>query len=86
MSQFNKWVRRVHRWLVIPFLAAIIILIVGSIQHGESYVSPGWLGALGIGSILSLALTGIVMFLQHYLSRLRRGLRNKQTATTLETE
>ena len=67
MSIFNKWVRIIHRWLVVPFATAITILIIGTIQAGADYVSPIWLGVLGIGSILLLALTGLVMFVTHYL-------------------
>lgn len=26
MSKLNRWIRRLHRWLVIPFLLAIISL------------------------------------------------------------
>jgi hypothetical protein len=76
MSSVNKWIRQIHRWLAMPFVLAIIILIVGSLQQGPDYVSPGWLGALGIGSILSLALTGLYMFGHHYLSKWRRAGRS----------
>jgi hypothetical protein len=78
MNKLIRWIRIVHRWLAVPFLTAIGILIVGSIQQGENFVSPGWLGVLGIGSILLLALTGTVMFVQHYLAKWRRAARSKQ--------
>jgi hypothetical protein len=80
MSNVNKWIRQIHRWLAMPFVIAIIILIAGSVQQGADYVSPGWLGALGIGSILSLALTGLYMFVQHYLSKWRRAARSTRPA------
>jgi uncharacterized iron-regulated membrane protein len=84
MRALNKWIRIIHRWLAVPLMAAIIILIAGSIQHGENYVSPGWLGVLGIGAILSLALTGTYMFFQHYLSKWRRSARSKRVVTAPE--
>ena len=80
MSTFNKWVRITHRWLVIPFATAIAFLIIGTIQAGADFVSPGWLGALGIGSILSLALSGLVMFATHYIAKWRRAARIKRAA------
>jgi hypothetical protein len=80
MSNVNKWIRQIHRWLAMPFVIAIIILIAGSVQQGPDYVSPGWLGALGIGSILSLALTGLYMFGHHYLSKWRRAARSTRPA------
>jgi len=84
MSTFNKWVRIIHRWLVIPFATAITILIIGTIQAGTDYVSPIWLGALGIGSILSLALTGLVMFATHYIAKWRRVARSKRAAPVVQ--
>ena len=81
MSTLNKWIRVIHRWLAIPFLTAIVILIISTIQQGENFVSPPWLGVLGIGALLSLALTGLYMFLQHYISKWRRAARIKPSRT-----
>ena len=85
MSTLNKWIRQVHRWLAIPFLTAIVILIAGSIQQGEDFVSPVWLGALGIGALLSLALTGVYMFLQHYITKWRRAARIKRNLAAADS-
>ena len=75
MNFINKWIRRIHRWLVLPFTLAVIVVIAGGIMQGEAYVAPGWLGLIGILSILLLALTGIYMFVQHYWSTWRRKVR-----------
>jgi len=81
MSTINQWIRKIHRWLAVPLMMTIIILVAGTVQQGENYISPDWLGALGIASILSLALTGLYMFLQHYLSKWKRASRSKKRIT-----
>jgi heme A synthase len=78
MSTINKWIRIIHRWLAVPLMTALVILIIGTIQQGENYVSPDWLGALGLASILSLVVTGIYMFFLHYLAKLRRARHSKR--------
>ena len=72
MYTLNKWIRQIHRWLAIPFLFAIAMLIVGTIQGGQAFKLPDWLGIVAIGSLLSLFLTGLYMFAQHYLTKWRR--------------
>ena len=75
MTFINKWIRRIHRWLVLPFTLAVVVLIIGSLTEGETYKTPEWLGLIGIFSILLLALTGVYMFVQHYWSTWRRKVR-----------
>jgi len=73
MHTLNKWIRQLHRWLVIPFLLAIIWVIVGAFGGDEAFESPVWLNIIAIGSLLSLLLTGVYMFAQHYLTQWRRA-------------
>ena len=80
MSTINKWVRIIHRWLVIPLLTAVVILIIGLIQHGENFIAPGWLNGFGLVSILSMALTGIYLFFLHYLAKVRRVRLSKRVS------
>jgi L-asparagine transporter-like permease len=75
MSKFSKWVRNIHRWLAIPLIIALILTLITTIAQGAT---PDWVATFGIFSILSLLITGLYMFVQHYLSRLRRSMRNKQ--------
>jgi Mn2+/Fe2+ NRAMP family transporter len=72
MHTLNKWIRQLHRWLVIPFLLAILVLVTSSIRGGEEFKLPVWLSVIAIGSLLSLLLTGLYMFAQHYLTKWRR--------------
>ena len=69
MTTLNKWLRQIHRWLVVPFIVAIMVLIIGGISQGESFKLPGWLTVMAIGSLLLLLTTGLYMFVQHYWAR-----------------
>jgi hypothetical protein len=73
MHTLNKWIRQIHRWIVMPFLLAIIWVIVSTLRDGEAFESPVWLNIIAIGSLLSLLLTGMYMFAQHYLTKWRRA-------------
>ena len=73
MRTLNKWIRQIHRWLVMPLLLAILVVVIGSIRGGEAFQSPAWLTIIAIGSLLSLGLTGLYMFAQHYWARRRRA-------------
>ncbi len=73
MHTLNKWIRQIHRWLVMPFLLAIIWVIISTLGGGEGFKSPDWLTIIAIGSLLSLLLTGGYMFAQHYWTQWRRS-------------
>ena len=75
MYTLNKWIRQLHRWLVIPFLLAIMWVIIGALTGGDAFELPIWLNIIAIGSLLSLLLTGAYMFAQHYLTKWRRGVK-----------
>jgi hypothetical protein len=66
MRTLNKWIRQIHRWLVIPFLLAIIYLLAGFALNGENFMLPGWLNIMAIGSLIALLFTGLYMFGHHY--------------------
>jgi heme A synthase len=75
MSTISKWIRNIHRWLAIPLLAALAVTAITTISTGST---PDWVAAFGIGSLLSLLFTGLFLFGKHYVSRLRRSIKNKQ--------
>ncbi len=72
MRTLGKWIRQLHRWLVMPFLLAIIWVIISTFRGGEGFKSPDWLNIIAIGSLLSLLLIGVYMFAQHYWMKWRR--------------
>ncbi len=73
MRTWNKWIRRLHRWLVAPFLLAIIYLLAGFSLNGESFVLPAWLNILAIGSLVTLFFTGLYLFGHYYWLKWRRA-------------
>ena len=73
MGKINRWIRKIHRWLVAPFLLAILYLLISTAIGGETYIMPVWLNILAIGSLLALLLTGLYMFVQHYWAKWRRA-------------
>jgi uncharacterized iron-regulated membrane protein len=79
MNALNKWNRKLHRWLGLPFMLAFIVLVVSGISQGDAFQLPGWLAAGAIGSLLGLLLTGLYMFVQHYWGRWQRSRRSSRT-------
>lgn len=75
MAQVNKWLRKIHRWLVVPFTLAAVVLIVDSLRQSGGDPLPGWLTAVIVGSLLALFLTGLYLWVQHYGARWRRSRR-----------
>ena len=73
MATLNKWIRQLHRWLVAPFLLAVLWVIVGTVQGGATFKSPDWLNLIAIGSLLSLLFTGLYMYAHHYWNKWRRA-------------
>jgi|GEM_PF-5168843 len=51
MNTLNKWNRKLHRWLGLPFILAFIVLVVSSLSQGDAFQLPGWLAAVAIGSL-----------------------------------
>ena len=82
MRTLNKWNRKLHRWLGLPFMLAFIVLVVSSISQGDAFQLPSWLAAGAIGSLLGLVLTGLYMFVQHYGGRWQRARRSKRPAAS----
>jgi hypothetical protein len=78
MNTLNKWTRKIHRWLGLPFVLAFIVIIVSGIRQGEAFQLAGWLTVVAIGSLLGLLLTGLYMFVQHYWGRWQRARRSSR--------
>lgn len=75
----SKWIRQIHRWLVIPLMFAVLFALVWGMTQGATVPLPAWAGAIGVISLLTRAITGLIMFVQHYWAKWRRGQRNKVT-------
>ena len=80
MSSLNKWIRKLHRWLGLPFVLAFAVIVISSIRQGQAFQLSGWLTVVAIGSLLGLLLTGTYMFVQHYWGRWQRARRSRRLA------
>lgn len=76
MNTLNKWIRKTHRWLGLPFMFAFVVLVVSSLSQGDAFQLPGWLAGAAIASLLGLLLTGLYMSVQHYRVRWQRARRS----------
>lgn len=70
MKFFNKWFRRLHRWLTLP---VIVLLLTAMIARGTTTgdIAQRIQGPL----IISLAITGAYLFLLPYLTKWKRTQR-----------
>ena len=66
----NKWLRRFHRWLVLPFVALLLIILVtrGSAAGDIAQRAQGPL-------LIIMAITGAYLWLLPYLTKWRRRRR-----------
>lgn len=76
MNTINKWIRQIHRWLVIPFALGLLLSVLAGIIQGENAKTPDALTFTVIISIFTLAITGLYMFIQHYLAKWKRSQRS----------
>ncbi len=80
MKFWNKWLRKIHRWLALPTLVLIPISVVLKVS-GNGHVMaavPQWEIAQSLLMLL-LAITGGYLYLIPYLSKRSRSKR-QQTA------
>jgi hypothetical protein len=52
-----------------------VLLLAGMILNGAGFQLAGWINAIALGSLLLLFLTGLYLFVQHYLARWQRSRR-----------
>ena len=64
---WNKWVRRIHRWLSIAFAVAVIVNIVALGQKEPAV----WVGLLALLPLALLLLTGLYLFVLPYAAKWR---------------
>jgi len=75
MRLLNKWIRQIHRWLVLPLSLAIIYMVIVTLLNHATVDLPVWLTITAIGSLLLLLFTGIYLFTLHYWAKWRRARR-----------
>ena len=62
---WNKWIRRTHRWLSMAFTAAVIINLI-AVSRGKYSTS---LGLLAVFPLALLMFTGLYLFVLPYAVR-----------------
>ena len=72
MNTLSKWIRILHRWLVVPLVLAVIAAVLTT-PSGDNASAPPWMIVLLILSLLSLLVTGVYLFAQDYLRKVRRA-------------
>jgi len=72
MNMLSKWIRILHRWLAVPLVVVVAAALIGSAAGGGREL-PAWIGLAGLLSLLSLLVTGLYMFAQHYVRKVRRA-------------
>jgi len=83
---FNKWLRKIHRWLSLPMIItvplAIIIKLAGS---DPSIVFPPQLEKFQEVLMLTLVLSGIYLYFIPYIAKWQRNQRQRARAKVAVT-
>lgn len=58
-------IRRLHRWLSLAFVVAVVANIAAMFARSEAT----WIGFLALVPLIPLMITGLYMFVQPYLRR-----------------
>ena len=79
MSGFRRSVRTLHRWLspvfVVGLLVSLIFTGVGGSEDSPLFAA---LGVVVVAAIVTLLVTGMIMFFQYYWPRWRAAAPSKQ--------
>ena len=77
----RRSVRTLHRWLSPVFVLGLVASLIFTAAGGseDSALFTG-LGVVTIASILTLLVTGLIMYFQYYWPRWRRVSRARQTS------
>jgi len=79
MKLFNKWTRKIHRWLAVPTAILIPTAIVLKLAGGAGGLPPQLEQFQSI-MMLTLAITGAYLFLIPYIAKWQRNQRQKAKA------
>lgn len=68
MSNWNKSLRQLHRWVSITFMLVVVAVSVAAIA-----TPPDWVFLTPVPLLFVLMLTGVYLFALPYAARRRRG-------------
>ena len=87
MKFWNKWLRKIHRWIAVPTLILIPLSIVLKLSGNGQLMAqiPQWEITQSLLMLL-LTITGGYLYLVPYLSKRKRNKRRKATVKTQSME
>lgn len=77
MKWFDKWFRKIHRWIAVPTGLLIPVAIVFKSMGSENLGFPQQLEAVQSLLMLSMAITGVYLCLLPYLTKWSRKKKNQ---------
>ncbi len=72
LTDLNKWMRKIHRWMVIP---VVIILIINLLSIGSAANKP--IQRIQQASVMFMVVTGVYLYLYRVWSKLQRKKRTQ---------
>ncbi len=87
MKFWNKWLRKIHRWIAVPTLILIPLSVILKVSGNGQFMAqiPQWEIAQSL-LMLALTITGGYLYLIPYLSKRKRNKRRKATVKTQSVE
>lgn len=67
LTNLNKWIRKIHRWMVIP---VVIILVINILSVGTTANKP--IQRVQQASVMFMVVTGVYLYLYREWSKLQR--------------
>jgi len=77
---FNKWTRKIHRWIAIPTAILIPIAVILKFTGDSSELFPPQIEQFQSILMLLLAISGTYLFLIPYIVKWQRDRRKKSQA------
>lgn len=63
--RWNHWIRQGHRWVSLVFTVGVIV----NVFVAGRPVYPAWAGAMALGPLAMLLVSGLYLFVSPYLRR-----------------
>ena len=77
---FNKWTRKLHRWIALPTIILIPIAVIAKFSGNRIEIIPPQLEQIQSLLVLLLAISGVYLFLIPYIAKWQRDRRKKAQA------
>ena len=81
---FNKWIRKIHRWIAVPTIILVPIAVVAKFTGDTIEYLPPQLEQLQSILILLLVISGTYLYLIPYIVKWQRNHRRKAKVAAKE--